>query len=291
MDFYALEDNEISTISSVFGDHACSKDLRDHIKEKVIALSRIESEARNNKRQLLSQLADPEKVSKMIKVTLKVLLAASTETLTNDTLEEKVYMHLTEEEKQFFNSTKYNIIYNLHNKAMNNQVIKEKAEEMKVAKVIDNRSLRHKNTPSKYITEFSLAKLLLDMLQSESEKEKRLAAAELSILRQAEEIRSIKQSLEQQAMCAQEQDKRLCAVEEVLGLDEINERKLTALSKLGVKQNVLEAYRLKLENPKLTREEIAVKLNKGKRTVVRWFVDLEEKIKTIEDQTKEVAPQ
>lgn len=279
LDFYTIDDIQVPTISCVFGDHATSSQLREHLKDKVIALSRIESEAKRDKRQLLSQLSDPERVARMVKVTLKILMAASTETLTNATLDEKVYSYLTEEEKDFFDSTKYNIVYNLHNKAMNNQVIKEKAEEMKEAKVIDNRSLRHKNTPSKYITEFSLAKLVLDMLKSESEKERRLAAAELSILRQAEEIRSIKQSLEQQ-------DKRLSVVEEVIGLDEINERKLKALSKLGVKDNVLEAYRLKLDNPKLTREEIAVKLGRGKRTVVRWFVDLEEKIKLIEDQTK-----
>lgn len=284
LDFYAIEDIQVPTISCVFGDHATSSQLREHLKDKVIALSRIESEAKRDKRQLLSQLSDPEKVARMIKVTLKVLMAASTETLTNDTLDEKVYSYLTEEEKDFFDSTKYNIVYNLHNKAMNNLVIKEKAEEMKEAKVIDNRSLRHKNTPSKYITEFSLAKLVLDMLKSESEKERRLAAAELSILRQAEEIRSIKQSLEQQ-------DKRLSVVEEVIGLDEINERKLKALSKLGVKDNVLEAYRLKLENPKMTREDIAVKLNKGKRTVVRWFVDLEDKIKVVDDQTHETVAQ
>lgn len=284
LDFYAIEDIQVPTISCVFGDHASSSQLREHLKDKVIALSRIESEAKRDKRQLLSQLSDPEKVARMIKVTLKVLMAASTETLTNDTLDEKVYSYLTEEEKDFFDSTKYNIVYNLHNKAMNNQVIKEKAEEMKEAKVIDNRSLRHKNTPSKYITEFSLAKLVLDMLKSESEKERRLAAAELSILRQAEEIRSIKQSLEQQ-------DKRLSVVEEVIGLDEINERKLKALSKLGVKDNVLEAYRLKLENPKMTREDIAVKLNKGKRTVVRWFVELEDKIKVVDAQTHETVAQ
>lgn len=284
LDFYAIEDIQVPTISCVFGDHASSSQLREHLKDKVIALSRIESEAKRDKRQLLSQLSDPEKVARMVKVTLKVLMAASTETLTNDTLDEKVYSYLTEEEKDFFDSTKYNIVYNLHNKAMNNQVIKEKAEEMKEAKVIDNRSLRHKNTPSKYITEFSLAKLVLDMLKSESEKERRLAAAELSILRQAEEIRSIKQSLEQQ-------DKRLSVVEEVIGLDEINERKLKALSKLGVKDNVLEAYRLKLENPKLTREDIAVKLNKGKRTVVRWFVELEDKIKVVDAQTHETVAQ
>lgn len=284
LDFYAIEDIRVPTISCVFGDHASSSQLREHLKDKVIALSRIESEAKRDKRQLLSQLSDPEKVARMVKVTLKVLMAASTETLTNDTLDEKVYSYLTEEEKDFFDSTKYNIVYNLHNKAMNNQVIKEKAEEMKEAKVIDNRSLRHKNTPSKYITEFSLAKLVLDMLKSESEKERRLAAAELSILRQAEEIRSIKQSLEQQ-------DKRLSVVEEVIGLDEINERKLKALSKLGVKDNVLEAYRLKLENPKLTREDIAVKLNKGKRTVVRWFVELEDKIKVVDDQMHETVAQ
>lgn len=284
LDFYAIEDIQVPTISCVFGDHASSSQLREHLKDKVIALSRIESEAKRDKRQLLSQLSDPEKVARMVKVTLKVLMAASTETLTNDTLDEKVYSYLTEEEKDFFDSTKYNIVYNLHNKAMNNQVIKEKAEEMKEAKVIDNRSLRHKNTPSKYITEFSLAKLVLDMLKSESEKERRLAAAELSILRQAEEIRSIKQSLEQQ-------DKRLSVVEEVIGLDEINERKLKALSKLGVKDNVLEAYRLKLENPKLTREDIAVKLNKCKRTVVRWFVDLEDKIKVVDDQMHETVAQ
>lgn len=284
LDFYAIEDIQVPTISCVFGDHATSSQLREHLKDKVIALSRIESEAKRDKRQLLSQLSDPEKVARMIKVTLKVLMAASTETLTNDTLDEKVYSYLTEEEKDFFDSTKYNIVYNLHNKAMNNQVIKEKAEEMKEAKVIDNRSLRHKNTPSKYITEFSLAKLVLDMLKSESEKERRLAAAELSILRQAEEIRSIKQSLEQQ-------DKRLSVVEEVIGLDEINERKLKALSKLGVKDNVLEAYRLKLENPKLTREEIAIKLGRGKRTVVRWFVELEDKIKVVDDQMHETVAQ
>ncbi len=284
LDFYAIEDIQVPTISCVFGDHATSSQLREHLKDKVIALSRIESEAKRDKRQLLSQLSDPEKVARMIKVTLKVLMAASTETLTNDTLDEKVYSYLTEEEKDFFDSTKYNIVYNLHNKAMNNQVIKEKAEEMKEAKVIDNRSLRHKNTPSKYITEFSLAKLVLDMLKSESEKERRLAAAELSILRQAEEIRSIKQSLEQQ-------DKRLSVVEEVIGLDEINERKLKALSKLGVKDNVLEAYRLKLENPKMTREDIAVKLNKCKRTVVRWFVELEDKIKVVDDQMHETVAQ
>lgn len=284
LDFYAIEDIQVPAISCVFGDHASSSQLREHLKDKVIALSRIESEAKRDKRQLLSQLSDPEKVARMVKVTLKVLMAASTETLTNDTLDEKVYSYLTEEEKDFFDSTKYNIVYNLHNKAMNNQVIKEKAEEMKEAKVIDNRSLRHKNTPSKYITEFSLAKLVLDMLKSESEKERRLAAAELSILRQAEEIRSIKQSLEQQ-------DKRLSVVEEVIGLDEINERKLKALSKLGVKDNVLEAYRLKLENPKMTRDDIAVKLNKGKRTVVRWFVELEDKIKVVDDQMHETVAQ
>ena len=269
LDFYAIEDIQLPTISCVFGDHASSSQLREHLKDKVIALSRIESEAKRDKRQLLSQLSDPEKVARMVKVTLKVLMAASTETLTNDTLDEKVYSYLTEEEKDFFDSTKYNIVYNLHNKAMNNQVIKEKAEEMKEAKVIDNRSLRHKNTPSKYITEFSLAKLVLDMLKSESEKERRLAAAELSILRQAEELESIKQSLSAQ-------NKRISCIENELS--ESNQKKLKYLSVLGVKPSALEAYKLKLLSPSLTQADIAKEVGKSSRTVIRWFLDIEDKV-------------
>lgn len=274
LDFYAIEDIQVPTISCVFGDHASSSQLREHLKDKVIALSRIESEAKRDKRQLLSQLSDPEKVARMVKVTLKVLMAASTETLTNDTLDEKVYSYLTEEEKDFFDSTKYNIVYNLHNKAMNNQVIKEKAEEMKEAKVIDNRSLRHKNTPSKYITEFSLAKLVLDMLKSESEKERRLAAAELSILRQAEELESIKQS-------RSAQNKRISCIENELS--ESNQKKLKYLSVLGVKPSALEAYKLKLLSPSLTQADIAKEVGKSSRTVIRWFLDIEDKVSKSED--------
>ncbi len=274
LDFYAIEDIQVPTISCVFGDHASSSQLREHLKDKVIALSRIESEAKRDKRQLLSQLSDPEKVARMVKVTLKVLMAASTETLTNDTLDEKVYSYLTEEEKDFFDSTKYNIVYNLHNKAMNNQVIKEKAEEMKEAKVIDNRSLRHKNTPSKYITEFSLAKLVLDMLKSESEKERRLAAAELSILRQAEELESIKQSISAQ-------NKRISYIENELS--ESNQKKLKYLSVLGVKPSALEAYKLKLLSPSLTQADIAKEVGKSSRTVIRWFSDIEDKMSKSED--------
>lgn len=275
LDFYAIEDIQVPTISCVFGDHATSSQLREHLKDKVIALSRIESEAKRDKRQLLSQLSDPEKVARMIKVTLKVLMAASTETLTNDTLDEKVYSYLTEEEKDFFDSTKYNIVYNLHNKAMNNKVIKEKAEEMKEAKVIDNRSLRHKNTPSKYITEFSLAKLVLDMLKSESEKERRLAAAELSILRQAEELESIKQSISAQ-------NKRISCIENELS--ESNQKKLKYLSVLGVKPSALEAYKLKLLSPSRTQADIANEVGKSSRTVIRWFLDIEDKVSKLEDQ-------
>lgn len=274
LDFYAIEDIQVPTISCVFGDHATSSQLREHLKDKVMALSRIESEAKRDKRQLLSQLSDPEKVARMVKVTLKVLMAASTQTLTNDTLDEKVYSYLTEEEKDFFDSTKYNIVYNLHNKAMNNQVIKEKAEEMKEAKVIDNRSLRHKNTPSKYITEFSLAKLVLDMLKSESEKERRLAAAELSILRQAEELESIKQSISAQ-------NKRISCIENELS--ESNQKKLKYLSVLGVKPSALEAYKLKLLNPSRTQADIAKEVGKSSRTVIRWFLDIEDKVSKSED--------
>ncbi len=274
LDFYAIEDIQVPTISCVFGDHATSSQLREHLKDKVIALSRIESEAKRDKRQLLSQLSDPEKVARMVKVTLKVLMAASTETLTNDTLDEKVYSYLTEEEKDFFDSTKYNIVYNLHKKAMNNQVIKEKAEEMNEAKVIDNRSLRHKNTPSKYITEFSLAKLVLDMLKSESEKERRLAAAELSILRQAEELESIKQSISAQ-------NKRISYIENELS--ESNQKKLKYLSVLGVKPSALEAYKLKLLSPSLTQADIAKEVGKSSRTVIRWFLDIEDKMSKSED--------
>jgi predicted transcriptional regulator len=57
----------------------------------------------------------------------------------------------------------------------------------------------------------------------------------------------------------------------MLGLEE----KLGALATLGLSPKKIELYKLKLQNPDKTQQELGEMVGKPRRTVIRWLQDVE----------------
>lgn len=221
-------------------------------KQKLAELHREEKAIKIRKITILSALSDPEVNKRLVGLTSTAVRTIMQNELTEANLNEQPFVLFSEQDQEFYMERKSKQVYNLHTKVMQDQEIGTAVEPLKEKGRLDMRTQRHKKQPHKYITSIAQAKLLMDLAKKSKEQEERLARLEIAQKSNEERFQQIGDALL------------------------VHEEKLKALKVLGIKPPALEAYKLKLDQPELTQEQIGAQVGRDRKTIRRWFKEIDD---------------
>lgn len=225
------------------------------IKKLMYEKAREERQKRQEKINLLTAMSNPEDKEKTVTLTTKAIKTTMTSEITPDNVNQEPYKDFSEEEKEFFDKKKYNVVYDLHEQVMKDDEVLTGVETLKEKGMYDGRKQRHKKKPGDYVGSVASFKLLFDVMKRQSEQEKQIAILAYEVQKNKELVDS---KLDQ------------------IGQELLLQKKLNALFALGIPAKKLEAYKISIENPELSVEEVATQLGKGRATVFRWLKDIKE---------------
>ena len=245
-----LTEEEIVILSPKKGDDEVLLEQKRRLGEIFKEQRRLEQE----KKSICLSMSDPESAARLISLTTKAARNIIQSEITSENINEEPYKDFDEEEQEFFQDKKHKQIYNLHKKVSTDEVVQEGIVVLKEQGGLDLRSQRHKKKPSAYLGDLAKAKRLADLEARQKQTEERLARLEIS---QQENENKF-----EQIGCA------------LLDFD----AKFKALEVLGLDTKKIEAYKLSLERPELTRQELADELGKSKPTVIKWLQEVKAEI-------------
>lgn len=234
------------------------KDLKELALKKVSEICRKEKELQKEKISYLSALSNPEDKEKTLSLTTKAVKTIMTSEITIENKSEEPFKDFTEEDKEFFDKKKYSTVYGLHNSVVADAEISSSINTLKDEGMkYDGRKQRHKKKPGEYVENMASFKVLFDVVKKQKEQALQIAQLELMV---------------QNNMAKTEG--RLDMIEEEL----ILQRKINALLTLGIEPKKVEAYKLSLERPELTRQALAEELGKSKPTVIKWLQEVKAEV-------------
>lgn len=245
-----LTEEEIVILSPKKGDDEVLLEQKRRLGEIFKEQRRLEQE----KKSICLSMSDPESAQKLITLTTKAARSIMQSEITSENINAEPYKDFDQEEQEFFQDKKHKHIYNLHKKVSTDEVVQEGIVVLKEQGGLDLRSQRHKKKPSAYLGDLAKAKRLADLEARQKQTEERLARLELSQIENEKKFNQLGSAM----------------------MD--FESKFEALKTLGLDPKKIEAYKLSLEKPELTRQELADELGKSKPTVIKWLQEVKAEI-------------
>lgn len=228
--------------------------LRTKLKRDLWDLQKERNRIDQGMKAIRICLSDPENASKMLDITAYMAQQITSKELTTSNVGVVPYDGLEDEDKQFFKDHSGNLVYGLHNKLMENPKVKEGVTKLKENGTLDMRKQRHKNKPNAYIDNLANHKLIADLAKRQKEADERLARLELA------------------------QQENNSKFEQIGAALLLQESKVDALIRLGVDTKKIEAYKLHISQPQMTRQELADALGKSKPTIIKWLHEVQDEI-------------
>ena len=202
------------------------------------------------KRRVLSILSDPLKKQEVIDLTVSSARNIMTTCTLEHSEDDVLYKGFTQESKELHKGERGMKVNNLFSTVVKDDVVKEGVSEIKELVKFDTRRVRQEKRVGK-----TLDSLYLHKKQADQEKE---------LLKHREQLAML--------MLAQKHNEE--RFEQIGNALLIHEDKLKALAVLGVDQKKLDLYRLKIENPSLTQQELSEIIGKSRLTVIRWLKEI-----------------
>lgn len=249
MDYEELSDDDFDITSIEISDL-----LPEEVKKAGIKrLNELHREIRPlelERRRVLTLLSDPLKKQEVINLTVSSARNIMTTCTLENSEEDVLYKGFTQENKDLLKGERHMKVNNLFGTIIKDNIVKEGVSEIKELVTFDTRKVRQEKRVGK-----TLDNLYLHKKQADQEKE---------LLRQREQLAML--------MLAQKQNEE--RFEQIGNALLVHEDKLNALAILGVDQKKIELYRLTLEQPLLTRQQLADTIGKSKPTVIAWLKDI-----------------
>ncbi len=227
----------------------------ERIRRENKRIAELQSAVKASNRELrciFSTRGNPEDLNKLMNITTEVAQNVFTSEITDENFKEAPFNTLNEEDMEFYDDQKYRQVSGLHNKLLKDSVVSDGLVELKQTGRLNSQTQWRVKKPNDWIGRVVEAK-------RNAYNDARLAALE-------EQVAKL-------ALAQKETDNK---VEQLGNAVMLHETKLNALSVLGVSPKRIEAYKLLLENPLLSAEDIAVQLNKHRATVFRWLKEIKE---------------
>lgn len=219
-------------------------------KRRLGDIFREQRRLEQEKKSICLSMSDPESAQKLISLTTKAARSIMQSEITSDNINEEPYKDFDKDEQKFFQDKKHKQIYNLHKKVSSDDVVQDGIVVLKEQGGLDLRSQRHKKKPSAYLGELAKSKRLADIERRQKEAEERIARLELS---------------------QKENELKFDQIGNTLLL---HESILTSLTKLGVKQEKIDAYEIVLKNPYWSMDKVAQEVGKDRATIFRWLKEI-----------------
>lgn len=227
----------------------------ERIRRENKRIAELQSAVKASNRELrciFSTRGNPEDLNKLLDITTEVAQNVLTSEITDDNFKEAPFNTLNEEDMEFYDDQKYRQVNGLHNKLVKDSVVSDGLVELKQTGRLNSQTQWRVKKPNDWIGRVVEAK-------RNAYNDARLVALEERVAKLA--------------LAQKETDNK---VEQLGNAVLLHETKLNALSVLGVSPKKIEAYKLLLENPLLSAEDIAVQLNKHRATVFRWLKEIKE---------------
>jgi HAMP domain-containing protein len=231
-------------------DPPTDEEVKAYAKKGLIEAVKREREARNEKLQYAIILSNPENTQQLKDLTSKAAITTLQSEITIENVNTEPFKDFDSAEKEVYSKGKHKAISRLNNTLQAKPEIKEGIDMLKSKGVLDGRKQRYKKTPNDWISLLANSKLISDMADRMDEHSKSIASLQLA---------------------QTEVNLRLDRIEST---QIAQETKMNALSALGIDQKKIDAYRLRLENPELTMDEIASLVGKTRDTVQRWLREI-----------------
>lgn len=246
---YERFDTELSTAEPL-----SATEIREAAIKRLIELRKEKKAIEQQEIDICMSISDPEINSKLIKLTTKASVNIMQNELNYDNMDFETYKNFSAEEHEIFDAKKYKPINKLHEKVLASEEVSTGVLQLKQDGKIDLRKQRHKKKPSEYLAGLALSKAMSDMARSQKDMLERLARLEIA-------------SAEHEAKIDQ------------LGSAMLSiEARCQAMQVLGIHNKKIEAWRLHMENPNLSRQALADLLGKSKPTVIKWLQDVQQKV-------------
>ena len=206
------------------------------------------------KRQVLWMLSDPLKKQQVIDLTVSSARNIMSNCTLEHTEDDLLYKGFTKDNKELLKGERSMKVSNLFSKITQDSTVKEGVTEIKELVKFDTRKVRQEKRVGK-----TLDNLYLHKRQADQEKE---------LLKHREQI----------AMLVMAQRYNEDRFEQIGSALLLHEDKLKALAVLGVEQKKIDLYELSLKEPNLTRDALAERVGKSKRTVIAWLQEINTKM-------------
>lgn len=227
------------------------------LKLHKLRLAQIGQEERLLKEEKIAiciSMTDPEDASKLLNLSQRAVKNTMENEITQQNKEDQPFKDFSEDEQEFFDAKKYKTVHNLHKKIISDPEIEKGLDILKQEGTLDARKQRHKKKVNDYLGGVVNSKLIADMARRQKEQDERLARLELAQQKNEDKFDQIGAAM--------------------LGL----EAKVKCLSILGLDRKKIAAWRLAMENPEMTRNQLAVAVGKSKPTVIKWLQEVESEI-------------
>lgn len=204
------------------------------------------------KRQVLWLLSDPLKKQQVIDLTVSSARNIMSNCTLEHTEDDLLYRGFSSENKELLKGERGMKVNNLFSTITQDSTIKEGVQDIKDLVKFDTRKVRQEKRVGKTLDNLYIHK------------------------KQADQAKELMQHREQIAMLILAQKYNEDRFYQIGSALLQHEDKLKALAVLGVEQKKIDLYELTLKEPKLTRDVLAERIGKSKRTVISWLQEIEQ---------------
>lgn len=251
MDYDELSSDDFD-ISSIEISELTPEEVKKAGIKRLTEINREIRPLEQEKRRVLSLLSDPLKKKEVIELTV----SSARNIMQNCTLEqsedEVLYKGFTKESKELLKGERHMKVNNLFTTVVSDTVVNEGVSEIKELVKFDTRKVRQEKRVGK-----TLDNLYLHKKEADQEKE---------LIKHREQLAML--------MLAQKHNEE--RFEQIGNALIVHEEKLKALAVLGVDQKKIDLYKLTLDKPLLTRQQLAEHVGKSKPTVIAWLKEIKE---------------
>jgi hypothetical protein len=248
---YAELAGEDFDISSIEIDPMTPEEVRREGVKRLTEIHREMKPLEMEKRRVLSVLSDPLKKKEVLDLTISSAQNIMANCTLTQSEEDVLYKDFTEEDKDLLKGERSMKINNVFGAVSSDVRVKEGITHIKELVPFDTRKIRQDKRVGKTLDTLYLHKKQAD---------------------QAEQLRIHGEQIAKLILAQKQNDEKFNQIgNALLGLDE----KLGALSTLGLSPKKIELYRLKLQNPDKTQQELGEMIGKPRLTVIRWLKDID----------------
>ena len=246
---YERFDTELTTAEPL-----SAMEIREAAIKRLIELRKEKKAIEQQEMDICMSISDPELNKKLITLTTKASVNIMQNELNYDNMDFETYKNFTLEDQELFDRKKYKPINKLHEKVLSSEEVSDGILQLKQDGKIDLRKQRHKKKPSEYLAGLALSKAMSDMAKSHKEMLQRIAKLEIASADHEDKIDQLGSAM--------------------LSI----EARCQAMQVLGIHNKKIEAWKLHMENPNLSRQALADLLGKSKPTVIKWLQDVQQKV-------------